>query len=127
MLGAVLFGHQEMQVAIAGIREFAAAVGRSASNWVAPEVKTSLIEAIRGQFGQQLAKPYTIKEKLDRYAAVDAVKQAVMTTLSGDEEGRYDAESVKAYFKKVEKEIVRNRIIDGQPVSMAVITRPYVR
>lgn len=115
MLGAVLFGHQEMQVAIAGIREFAAAVGRSASNWVAPEVKTSLIEAIRGQFGQQLAEAYTIKEKLDRYAAVDAVKQAVMTTLSGDEEGRYDAESVKAYFKKVEKEIVRNRIIDGQP------------
>lgn len=115
MLGAVLFAHQEMQVAIAGIREFAAEVARPASNWVAPEVKTSLVEALRNQFGAQLAEAYTIKEKLDRYAAVDAVKQAAMAALVGEGEGQFDGESVKGYFKKVEKEIVRNRIIDGQP------------
>lgn len=115
MLGAVLFAHQEMQVAITAIREFAAEVGKPKWEWQAAPSKDELAASLKNTFGGKIAAAYSIKEKQDRYAAVGAVKQEAVALLAGEGEGKYDEEIVKEYFKKVEKETVRNRIIEGYP------------
>lgn len=114
MLGAVLFAHEEMQVVINAIKEFSAEVNNPKWDWQAPEVDTALLNTLRDQYGSRIAEAYSIKEKMARYAALDAVKSDVQDALCS-EEGGYDSEKVKGYFKKVEKDTVRGRIIDGQP------------
>lgn len=115
MLGAVLFAHQEMQVAIQAIREFAAAVNNPKWDWQPPAVNEALLGALRSNYGPRIAEAYSIKEKMSRYAALDAIKSEAFEALTGEGDGKFDAEEVKTYFKKVEKSIVRGRILDGSP------------
>lgn len=115
MLGAVLFAHQEMQVAIEAIREFAALVGTPKWDWQPPAANEALLGRLRDLVGPQIGEAYSIKEKMNRYAALDALKQQALTTLAGEGEGQFAEDEVKKYFKKIEKAVVRQRIIQGFP------------
>jgi polyribonucleotide nucleotidyltransferase len=115
MLGAVMFAHEEFQVAIKNIAEFAKEVGTETWNWEAPEVNETLLKNIKDQFGSQINEAYQIKEKLDRYAAVGAIKEEAIEKLSSEEEGGVSADEVAKYFKKVEKSTVRERILNNEP------------
>ena len=77
MLGAVLFGHDEMQIAIQAIKEFAAAVGAVESTWVAP-VKMKSFGKLKDAFEAKISEAYTIAVKQDRYAALDASTQKLL-------------------------------------------------
>jgi polyribonucleotide nucleotidyltransferase len=115
MLGGVLFAHQEMQVAITAIKEFADEVGTKTWEWSAPAANTTLFDAMNASFGQRISEAYTTREKMDRYGKLEQIRSEVLETFAGDAEGQPSKEEVKDVFKILEKKIVRGRIIDGEP------------
>ena len=115
MLGAVMFGHEQMQTAIAAINELAAEVGKPAWDWQTPEADESLAEAVAGQAESGLADAYRITDKQERQEAVGAAKSAAMEALAGAEDATWSAEEVKGALSKLEKTIVRQRVIKGEP------------
>jgi polyribonucleotide nucleotidyltransferase len=115
MLGAVMFGHEQMQTAIAAINELVAEVGKPAWDWQTPEADESLAEAVAGQAESGLADAYRITDKQERQEAVGAAKSAAMEALAGAEDASWSAEEVKGALSKLEKTIVRQRVIKGEP------------
>jgi len=113
MLGAVLFGHQEMQAVIQAINELAAEAGKPKWDWQPPAVNQELLAAVEAQSKAELGEAYRITEKAQRYARVGEIRDAAVAALAS-EEGP-SAEEVKDLFKKVEKDLVRKRILAGEP------------
>ena len=116
MLGAVMYGHEQMQVAIGAINELAAEVGKPAWDWQAPEEDTELAAAVAGQSQEGFTAAYQISDKQERQAAVADVKEAAIEAIA--EEGddvRWTAGDVAGALYKLEKDTVRQRIIAGQP------------
>ena len=111
MLGGVLFAHQEMQVAINAIKELAAEAGKPAWDWAAPETNESLLEQVRSQVEAPLGDAYRITDKMERQGAVGGLRDSVVEALGGDD----NAEEVSDLFSKVEKGLVRNRVLNGEP------------
>ena len=115
MLGAVMFGHEQLQVAIDVISELAAEVGKPAWNWEAPAADEDLAAAVAAQAESGLADAYRITDKQDRQASVGEAKAVATDALSGGENPRWSAEEVKGALSKLEKTIVRQRVIRGEP------------
>jgi polyribonucleotide nucleotidyltransferase len=115
MLGAVLFGHMEMQPVIQGITEFAAEVGTPTWDWQAPAENTELKNAIKEKFEGALGEAYTITEKMARYAKVGELRDACVEAFATGEEGAPEAGEVKELFGKVEKSVVREAVVSGKP------------
>ncbi|MGH1536803.1 MAG: polyribonucleotide nucleotidyltransferase [Gammaproteobacteria bacterium] len=113
MLGAVMFGHENLQTAISAINEFAAEVNTPAWDWQAAEADASLAEKVNQACAAQLGEAYSIAEKLTRQEKVGEARDAVVASLIDEENGPSEAE-VLAAFKKEEKKIVRGRIIAGE-------------
>lgn len=114
MLGAVLFAHQEMQVAIQAIKELAAEVGKPRWDWQAPEENTALKEALSAEYGAALGEAYRITEKQVRYEAVGNIKTQAAEKFANEESG-VSADLVKEYVGSLEKNIVRQRILNHDP------------
>jgi polyribonucleotide nucleotidyltransferase len=115
MLGAVMYGHEQLQVAIDAISELAAEVGKPSWDWQAPEENTVLADAVAGQATDGLTAAYQITDKQDRQAAVGDTKAATVEALAGSEEADYAPDDVKGALYKLEKNIVRSRVIAGEP------------
>ena len=113
MLGAVMYAHEQFQVAIDNIAEFAAEVGTKQWDWQAPTTNEALLGDIQSQFGAQINDAYQIKEKMVRYAKVGEIKAAAIEALSSEDGD--SADEVSKYFKKVEKSTVRERILSNEP------------
>ena len=115
MLGAVLFGHDEMQVAIAAINDFAAQVGAQPSNWTAPAVNTELKDQLKARFEAQVSEAYTLTVKHERYTALDALKAAALAEFApeGSEAGLSD--EVANLFEDLKYRTVRDNILSGKP------------
>jgi len=116
MLGAVVFGHDQMQTAITAIKELAAEVGKPAWDWQAPEVNTALVDAVKAQATAALTEAYQISEKQDRYTRIGEIRAAAIAALVPAEgEGQFSADEVSGQFHKLEGEIVRERVLSGAP------------
>ncbi len=115
MLGAVLFGHEQMQVAIQAIKELAAEVGRPAAEFAAPEEDAELAAAVADIASDALGDVYSIVDKMERYAKLDEVIASVVEQLCAGDEPQWSEEQVKASLSKLKKHIVRSRILNGQP------------
>jgi polyribonucleotide nucleotidyltransferase len=113
MLGAVMFGHEQMQVAIKAIDALAAEAGKPAWTWAAPVGDPALVEAIAAQAEAELVKAYTISDKQERYARVGELKSAAIEALAGAEDAAWTADAVKSQFGKLESHIVRERVLSG--------------
>ena len=114
MLGAVMYGHQQMQVAIEAIAEFKADAGKPAWNWQAAEENVALKEQVFNSVKTDVEAAYSIADKMARYDALDAAKIKVNEELVNGESG-VDASDVEKMFGKLQKEVVRGRIIAGEP------------
>ena len=110
MLGAVLFGHEQMQAAIGAIRELAAMVSVTPWDWTAPEVDQSLKQAVSDAARQRIAAAYLIAEKQLRQKAVKDIRAEVVAKLAG--EGQYAEAAVKTMLENLEYEVVRSNILD---------------
>jgi len=114
MLDAVIFGHEQMQIAIQAIKELAAEAGKPAWEWAAPEENTALIDAVAAHIGDGLSEAYQIAEKMARYTRVGELRDQVVGHFATDAEGAPSAEDVKGVFSKLEKKTVRGRILAGE-------------
>ena len=115
MLGAVMFGHEQMQVAIQAISELAAEVGTEPMEWAAPEEDTELGSAVEAACGSAVGGAYLIQDKMERYNALKEIRTAVAAELCGPDDAKWSEQEVNGAIGKQEKRIVRNRVIEGQP------------
>ena len=116
MLGAVMYGHEQMQTAIDTIRELAAEAGKPAWDWQAPEEDQELASAVETQAAAGFTEAYQISDKMERQAAVSDVKAAAVEALASEEaDAKWTAEDVKGALSKLEKKVVRQRVIAGEP------------
>jgi len=112
MLGSVVFGHEQQQVAINAIKELAAEVNTPAMEWSAPEENTALLDTVAAAANERITAAYTIADKLDRYSAMGDLKSALVDELASDD--GYSADEIKGAVGKLEKKIVRGRILAGE-------------
>ena len=114
MLGAVLFGHDEMQVAVEAIKQFAQKVGNPASAWAAPAVNEALRDSLKARFAEAISEAYTIREKQTRYDTLSQIKQAALAEFAG-EGSDVDAEELLNLFEDLKYRTVRDNILSGKP------------
>jgi len=116
MLGAVMYGHEQMQTAIDTINELAAETSKPAWDWEAPAEDEELASAVASQAQAGMSEAYQISDKMDRQAAVGDVKSGAVEALaSAEEDAQWTPEDVKGALYKLEKNTVRQRIINGEP------------
>ena len=111
MLGAVMFGHEQMQVAIAAIKELVAEAVKPSWDWQPPEEDTALLDAVSAAVGTDLDAAYQIADKQDRYGRIGELRSAAVDNVAKDDGPSSD--DVKDSFAKLEKKIVRSRILAG--------------
>ncbi len=114
MLGAVMYAHEQFQVVIENVAEFAKEVGIAPREWVAPADNESLVTAIKSKFESQISEAYQTVDKMERYEKMGEVKDAVLEEFVSEDESISEDE-VKNYIKKIEKSTVRERILAGEP------------
>ncbi len=115
MLGAVVFGHQQMQTAIRAIRELVAEAGKPRWNWQPPADNAELSSAVALHAQAALAQAYTIPEKQQRQTRISEVKAQTVATLTGGESPKWTKEQIDDALFKLESNIVRQRILNGEP------------
>ncbi len=115
MLDAVMYGHEQLQTAINAVQEFAAEFNVEHWDWTAPVKDESVAEKVAAVAEADLSKAYQIAEKMDRYDAIGAVKQAMKDQLITDDVEAGFSDKCSEAFKGLEKKIVRSRIIAGEP------------
>ena len=139
MLGAVVFGHQQMQIAIDTINELVAEAGKPKWDWQAPAKNTALIDALKAALGDRLGAAFQVRDKLERKDAISALKKDVMASLAAQIEanGWSTAEASKE-FGELEYQTMRNSVlstkvrIDGRaldtvrPIASKVTVLPRV-
>ena len=114
MLGAVLFAHQEMQAVVQACEELARDAGKPAWDWQPEPVNEALKTALAGQFEASVGEAYRITDKAARYERLGELRNQAIDTLSS-EEGEVSGEDVRKAFGKLEKHIVRSRVVAGEP------------
>ena len=112
MLGAVLYAHQEMQIVIKAVQELAAEAGKPSWDWQPAPLDEALLAAVENQAGKDLGEAYRIIDKADRYARVSEIRAACVDALASEQ--GFSVDEVKDYFKKLEKSLVRKRILSGE-------------
>jgi len=113
MLGAVTFGHREMQKVINAINELTVEAGTKPSTWAAPAKNDVLISALQEAIGPRLGEAFQVRDKLQRRDAISAIKKDVVETLAGRvaAEGWNPAELSKE-FGELEYSTMRNSVLD---------------
>jgi polyribonucleotide nucleotidyltransferase len=114
MLGAVVYGHEQMQTAINAIAEFAAEVNTPKWDWTAPAKNEALAAKIAELATAELTEAYQITEKAKRYEVVGNIKSRIVEQLASEDE-ELDAGEAKELLHDLEKNIVRTRITQGAP------------
>jgi len=114
MLGSVVYGHEQLQTVVQAIKEFSAEVNTTPWEWAAPEVDLSLADLVSNQSSAAITEAYAIADKLDRQDKLSAVRSSAVAALVSDVEGSPSESAVRETFGKLEKKIVRDRIISGE-------------
>jgi polyribonucleotide nucleotidyltransferase len=115
MLGAVMFGHEQMQAVIKAVKELQSEAGKPAWSWQPPATNEELDAAVAAAAEADFNQAYQITVKQQRYARVDEIKSAVVAKLSGGDAPRWAADDVKDALNALESRIVRGRVIRGEP------------
>ena len=114
MLGAVMFGHEKLQPAIDLIKELRTEVGKEAWDWAAPEKDPAIYVAVKANAYSGIEKAYAISDKMIRQEELAKIRDVAVEAIAG-EDSEMSADDVKNAFAKLEKELVRGRIIAGEP------------
>jgi polyribonucleotide nucleotidyltransferase len=115
MLGAVVFGHEQMQAVIAMINEMVAEAGKDAWDWAAPEPDTALIAKVAKIAEKDVYAAFQIKAKGARSTKLDEIKNRVMTELITENTSTEEANKIKGEFFNLEAKTVRSQILNGEP------------
>ena len=115
MLGAVVFGHEQMQAVINAINELADEVNPEVWDWKAPETNAELVAKVRDIAGATIAEAFKIRQKQARSAKLDEAWAAVEAALITEETNTLAKNEIKGIFKQLEADVVRGQILAGQP------------
>ncbi len=116
MLGAVMYGHEQLQVAIDAIGELQAEAGKPAWEWQPATRDEELHAAVSAECESGINDAYRIQQKQERYSRLAEIRKAVFEKLAGEDGAAgYSAEQVKDALSSLEKRIVRERILAGEP------------
>ncbi len=114
MLGAVLYAHQEMQAVIQVINELASEAGKPKWDWEAEPENISVAERLQAEIGAGVEAAYLVTDKQERSTRLGDLRTSAIATMV-TEDGDISEEDVREAFKKLEKKVVRGRIIRGEP------------
>ena len=115
MLGAVVYGHEQMQAVIRAINELADAVNPEVWDWKAPDTDAALVAKVQEIAGQTVAEAFKIRQKQARTAKLDEAWAAVEAALITEDTDTLAANQIKGIFKHLEANVVRSQILAGQP------------
>ncbi len=119
MLGAVMFGYREMQVAINTIKEFAKEAGKKAWDWQPPELNANVEKRVMDLCEADMVAAFQIPDKQERQTAVADIRDRVLEQMLAENEGKEDegvlTDDIKHVFNNLERKIVRGRILEGKP------------
>ena len=115
MLGGVLFAHQEMQVVVDAIDALVARAGKPKWDWTAAPKDQNLKAQIDTLCRASIGDAYRIVDKAKRQDRVGELRSQAAATLGGEGEGKYPGKDVEGAFGSLEKEIVRGRMLNGEP------------
>ena len=115
MLGAVMFGHQQLQPVVNAINELADEAGVTAWDWVPAERDFALAERIAKLAEPDLCAAFQLKQKQARSETIDKIWKRVFTEIGVGTENGPDGQAVKEVCFALESKIVRSRILDGEP------------
>ena len=115
MLGAVVYGHEQMQAVIKMINELAHEAGKDAWDWTAPEPDTAIIAKVADLAAAEINAAFQIKAKGTRSAKLDEIKNRVISTLITETTSTEDANKIKAEIFNLEAKTVRSQILNGEP------------
>jgi len=114
MLGAVLFGHEQLQTAINAINEFANAAGAGVVEWKAPEANAELVSLVTAEVEAGIKAAYQVAEKLIRQEQLKGIRNAVVEKLVAN--GEYAEKDIRNIIEHLEYKIVRNATLDGKRI-----------
>ena len=115
MLGGILFAHQEMQPVIEAIKEMAKEVGKSKFDYEPKVVDSELVSSVEQKFSESISKAYLTQDKQERVQALSRIKENLIDEmLSNDEESDITESDLLDAFKKIEKKIVRTKLLKGE-------------
>ena len=118
MLGAVVYGHEQMQTAIQAINELAEQAGKPAWDWQPPAANEALIARVGELAEQHLRSAFALKQKQVRNTRLSEIRKSTLATLKEEAErsgAMLDPQEVKDILFNIESKIVRTQILDGEP------------
>src|ERR1044072_9209769 len=115
MLGAVTFGHQQMQAAIQAINELKAQAGKAAWTWQPAAASSQLEASLASNAEAALSDAYKITDKLQRRDRIQKIKEAALLALAGGDAPQFDAGHVSTEFANLEYRIVRRKMLAVEP------------
>ena len=114
MLGAVMYGHEQMQTVVNAVNEFAAEVGTEKWDWKPEEENTSLKDKVKSLAEAEMTAAYQISDKLERKNAVVAATEKALAAIVAEDEEQ-DQKEVLELLHDLESDVVRSRILSGEP------------
>ncbi len=114
MLGSVVYGHEQMQAAIDAINELAAEVNPVRWEWQSPEADPAIAQKVAEQGSQAITEAYAIADKMDRQNRLGEIRDEIVAALVSDAEDPPSEGDVRDAIGKLEKTLVRGRIIAGE-------------
>jgi polyribonucleotide nucleotidyltransferase len=112
MLGAVMFGHQQLQVVINAINELVAEAGVVKWQWQAPEKNDAMIAALKAAAGNQIVEAFAIREKLERRDAISKMKKEILESLKDQAEANgWSASDLSKEFGELEYQTMRGNVL----------------
>jgi len=115
MLGGILFAHQEMQGVIGAIKEMAEEVGKPKFEYEPKVIDKDLFITVEEACGDAVAESYKIEDKQERVKSLNLVKADLVKTMITGEEDSPKKSDLMDSVKKIEKKIVRTKLINGEP------------
>ena len=114
MLGAVMFGHEQMQTVVNAVNEFAAEVGTEKWDWAPEAENTALKDKVKALAEAEMTAAYQISDKLERKDAVTAATEKALEAILAEDEEQ-DKKEVLDLLHDLESDVVRSRILSGAP------------
>tara|TARA_Y100001970_G_scaffold290274_1_gene423421 strand:- start:70610 stop:72691 length:2082 start_codon:yes stop_codon:yes gene_type:complete len=115
MLGGILFAHQEMQPAIKAIEEMAGEIGKETFEYEPKVIDQKILDNVEKDYSEKISESYEIKEKQSRVQSLNNLKDEIIEKfIEEDSEESIKADYLDA-FKKIEKTIVRSKLLKGEP------------
>ncbi|ROH85693.1 polyribonucleotide nucleotidyltransferase [Pseudomethylobacillus aquaticus] len=115
MLGAVVYGHEQLQAVVAMINELAAEAAKDPWDWTPPAVNTELVAKVEALAGADINEAYKIKAKGARSTKLDEIKSRVLGELITENTSTSEANEIKNSLFNLEAKLVRSQILNGEP------------